>query len=197
RQLEDRCKNRLARKNVVCRSRHNDGGSSGQPADRGKIEILILVGPPMRKNYEAVGLRMRGDKFLRTRNGKARSYLRNTYDRSDLAAVGRLARRVPAVVIVAPDNAVSGRGQIPAPRQIGHVILNQARPPAADIETWQDFDFVTFHINRQKIEASAATCFGQNTVLGSGRDSDYVFRGGPRRYAFAVERTQRPCNVKR
>jgi hypothetical protein len=79
--------------------------------------------------------------------------LRKISHRSDhrAAPTAGVARHVPAVVLVAPDNAVSDRGQIPVPRQIGHVILkqDQARPPAADIEASQDFDFVTFHINRQ------------------------------------------------
>ena len=74
-------------------------------------------------------------------------------------------------------------------RQVSHVILEQDElwPPTGNIETSQHLDFMTLHIDRQKMEIGRGTCFGQNAVQRPDRHIDDPFRRGPRRHAPAIK----------
>src|SRR5450830_749499 len=68
---------------------------------------------------------------------------------------GGIVWHVPAIVFVAADDAIAGSVKETVLRQIPDVILQQdeTRLPAGNIEPAQHFDFVAFHVDREKVEA--------------------------------------------
>ena len=112
---------------------------------------------------------------------------------------GGVARHIPAIVLVAADDAIAGRGEEAVLRQIGDVILeqDQPRPPAGDIEAAQHFDFVAFDIDREEVEPRGRAGFLKHAVERPDRHLDDGFGRGARRHALAVERGQRTGHMQR
>jgi hypothetical protein len=84
-------------------------------------------------------------------------------------------------------------------RKVADVIFqyDQVRLPARDVEAAQNFDLVTLHIDREKIESDRSAGFGRDAVQRPNRYTNDSFGHGPRRHVVSVERGQRPCNMER
>jgi hypothetical protein len=121
----------------------------------------------------------------------------------DLPAIGPLAlaadSRVRTNRCTAPDDAIAGPEKVPVLRKVADVIFQyvQVRLPARDVEAAQNFDFVTLHIDREKIESDRSAGFGRDAVQRPNRYTNDPFGHGPRRHVVSVERGQRPCNMER
>jgi len=98
-------------------------------------------------------------------------------------------RHVPTVVLIAPDDAIAAPEKVPVLRKFADVIFqqNQARLPARDVEAAQNLDFVTLHIDREKIESDRSAGFGQDAVEDPNRYTDDPFGRGARRHVVSVE----------
>src|SRR5690349_3095077 len=67
-----------------------------------------------------------------------------------------IARHVPAIVLITPNDPITGRTQVPVFRQVGHMVFDQdqLRLPARDVEPAQHLDFMTLDVDRQELECN-------------------------------------------
>ena len=65
---------------------------------------------------------------------------------------------------------------------------DQPWPPTSNIKAPQHFDFMTLHINQQKIKSGRAACFHQNAVQRPDGHVDDFFEHGAGRHPLAIKR---------
>src|SRR5260370_40528060 len=94
----------------------------------------------------------------------------------------RACRNVPSVEAGAAHQTIAGGLDEPVPAEIGDVILQQdeTRPPAPEIEAAQNLYFVSFNVNREKVDGRRRAGLYEDFVEGPDRNFDNGFRSGTR-----------------
>ena len=115
-------------------------------------------------------------------------------------AFGRgLARYVPTVVFVAPDDAITGRKKVPVLRQVADMILqqDQARLPAQRYRSRAALRFRDLR-RRSKGNRIATGVSASFRMLSSVRTGTLMtsFRHGARRHVMSIERGQRSRHME-